>query len=509
MKKFQLNKQYLTIGLYCLGVAVVSLLFGLIVFNLGGIFGFLGRAIGAIKALPYGILLALILYPFVILSTKMYSRLLEKRRPRPRLVSALSLVTVYLGMLLVLGILILGIVPPMIDTVSELIDQISSSYTVIEASLRELMAKSDLLASFADATIEFVRTTLSRLVSTDIASVATSLLAGFVGEAFDILVGLVISIYLLAGRHMMGCLAGKCVAAILPAGGSHRVTMFIKRLYANFTEFISARILSALFLGGGSYLFFRLLGIPYYPILTLVIMVLNFFPVFGTIFSFLVCGVVLLITKPFYTLPVLLILAALELIDNLLIEPHTLTHKVLRQNVGATIVLLLCGYALLGIFGALIAIPVYATIQNSLRAFSVHLLNRRGLPSAIEEYENFNIRLYMTPEQNEGEPLENAATKKVREARQAREARRARAKEKAETAARTKAALMEEKELRAKKEPKAEKQPKASKPPKPQKAQKPPRATKSAKAKDSSQNEKSAVPTSAEEAAPPADTGEG
>ena len=421
MKKFQLDKHYLMIGLYCFGVAVVSLLFGLIVFNLGGIFAFLGRALAAIKALPYGILIALILYPFVTLWTRIYSRLFEKSHPRPRLVSTFSLITVYLGMLLLVGILILGIVPPMIDTVSDLTDRVSSSFASIEESLRSFMAKSDLLASFADAAIDFVRTTLSRLVSTDIASIATALLTGIVGEAFDILVGLVISIYLLAGRHMLSCLFGKCVAAILPAGGTHRVTMFIKRLYANFTEFISARILSALFLGGASYLFFRLLGIPYFPILTLVIMVCNLFPVFGTIFSFLICGAVLLITKPFYTLPVLLILTALELIDNLLVEPHTLTHRALRQNVGSTIVLLLVGYAILGIFGALIAIPVFATIQNSLRAFSVHLLNRRGLPSAIEDYEDFNIRDYMTPEQNEGESLVGTAKKPPRERRQRRE----------------------------------------------------------------------------------------
>ncbi len=444
MKRFQLNKHYLMIGLYAFGVAVVSLLFGLIVFNLGDIFGFLGRAIGAIKALPYGILIALILYPFVTLATRIYSRLLEKKRPRPRLVSALSLVTVYIGMLLVFGILILGIAPPMIDTVSDLIAQISSSLAGIEATLRDLLAKSEFLNSFADAIVEFVATTFSRLVSTDIASVATSLLTGIVGETFDILVGLVISIYLLAGRRMMGCLAGKLVAAILPAGGTHRVTMFIKRLYFNFTQFISARILSALFLGVASYLFFRLLGIPYFPLLTLVIMVFNLFPVFGTILSFLVCGIVLLITKPVYTLPVLAILTALELIDNLIIEPHTLTHKALRRNVGTTIVLLLTGYALLGIFGALVAIPVFATIENALHAFTVHLLNRRSLPSAINDYEDFNIRDYMTPEQNEGEPLaESTTVKRIKAARRPRRTPEERAAAKAKKAAKAPTASAE------------------------------------------------------------------
>ena len=128
-------------------------------------------------------------------------------------------------------------------------------------------------------------------------------------------------------------------------------------------------------------------------------MVLNLFPVFGTIFSFLLCGMVLLITKPTYILPVTGILFALELIDNLLIEPRTLLRRQLRPNIGTTLVLLLVGYAALGVWGALLAIPVFATVHSSLRAFSIHLLNRRHLPTAPEDYRDFDIHKYLDPEE--------------------------------------------------------------------------------------------------------------
>ena len=89
------------------------------------------------------------------------------------------------------------------------------------------------------------------------------------------------------------------------------------------------------------------------------------------------------------------ILIALELIDNLLIEKRTIPHKDLRPNVGVTLLLMLCGYALLGIIGALLAIPVFATIHNALRAFTIHLLNKKKLPTTIDSYYDFNIRDYM------------------------------------------------------------------------------------------------------------------
>lgn len=396
MKRFQLNKQYALIAFYAFSVIVAALLFALVVFRIGDITGMLKGALRSVKAIPYGILIALILYPFLTVTATLYSRLFEKKKPHPRLVSILSMLTVYIGMLLLIGILLLGIIPPMIDTVGDLFTMLSNELTRLENALHDFLSDTPFLADIAHQAGNVFNEFIKNILGTDMTATVTGLLTGLVGETFDILVGLIISIYLLSGRKMLSAIFGKLVAAILPSGGTHRFTMFIKRLYSNFTEFISARILSALFLGIAAYLLFWACGIPYYALLSLIIAVCNLFPVFGTILSLLFCGLVILITRRAYTLPVLGILIALEIIDNLLIEKKTIPHKNLRPNVGATLVLLLCGYALLGILGALLAIPVFATIQNALRAFSIHLLNRKKLPTTVEAYYDFDIRDYMS-----------------------------------------------------------------------------------------------------------------
>lgn len=405
MKRPEINKQYLTVAVYAFGVALASFVFGLIVFNLSEIGAFLGQAISAVKAVPYGIIMALVLYPFINLVSPLYSRLFERKKKHPRLVSAFSLLTVYLGFFLVLAILLLSIIPPMIGTVGELVELLMGALTSAEGLLRDLFAAGGPMAGMADIVIDYVKEAAQGILGSDITGTATDLLTTVVGETFNILIGLIISIYLLAGRSLLGSVCGKTVAAILPQGGAHRFTMFTKRLYSNFTEFISARILSALFLGTLSYLLFLVCRVPFYPLLSLIIVVFNLFPVFGTIFSLLLCAAVLLITRPQYALLVIAILIVLEVLDNLLVEPHTMPHKALRPNVGATIVLMLIGYALLGIAGALIAIPVFATVQNAVRAFTIHLLNRRHLPTDLEEYKGFNVRDHIKKD-TEGTPAE-------------------------------------------------------------------------------------------------------
>ena len=403
MKPFRLNKHYALIAFYAFSVIVAALLFALVLFNLGDIGILLGDALRAIKAIPYGILIALILYPFLNVTSAAYSRLFEKKKPHPRLVSVLSMLTVYLGMLLLIGILLLGIVPPMIDTVIDLVTMLSTEIPQLEGVLNGILADTPFLADIAHQAGSIISAFIADILGTDLAATATGLLSSLIGETFNILVGLVISIYLLAGRKMLSSVFGKLVAATLPSGGAHRFTMFVKRLYSNFTEFISARILSALFLGIAAYLLFWACGIPYYALLALIIVICNLFPVFGTIFSLLFCGLVILITRSAYTLPVLGILIALEIIDNLLIEKHTMPHKSLRPSVGVTMILLLCGYALMGVLGALLAIPVFATIHNALRAFTIHLLNRKKLPTTLDAYYDFDIRDHMA----EGEDIPN------------------------------------------------------------------------------------------------------
>ena len=395
MKRFQLNKQYALIAFYVFSVIVASLFFALVVFRMGSIGELLKGAIRSVRAIPYGILLALILYPFLTVTTAAYSRVFEKKKQHPRLVSVLSMITVYFGMFLLIGILLLGIIPPMIETVGDLFGMLSDELARLEGVVNAFLADAPLLAGIAQHAGTVVNEFIANILGTDLAATATGLLTTLVGETFDILVGLIISIYLLSGRKMLSAIFGKLVAAILPSGGTHRFTMFVKRLYSNFTEFISARILSALFLGIAAYLLFWACGIPYYALLALIIVVCNLFPVFGTILSLLFCGLVILLTRRAYTLPVLGILIALEIIDNLLIEKRTIPHKDLRPNVGVTLVLMLCGYALLGIVGALLAIPVFATIHNALRAFTIHLLNKNKLPTTIDSYYDFNICDYM------------------------------------------------------------------------------------------------------------------
>ncbi len=394
MKHIKPNKQYALIALYVFAVIVLALLCALVAFNLGGIFAWIGRAVTQIRGLMYGIVIALVLYPFVNFSAAKFSKLLNKKKPHPKLVKALSLLSVYAGAFLTLCVLMLGILRPMVSTVTELGSMISGAAVATAEWLDSMFANSPFLLQMYGQAKDFLTHYIPSLATGQLTGILQEIAGSFLGKTFDLIIGLVLSIYLLAGRSTLNVIFGKIVAAVLPKKGAPHFTTFVKRLYSNFTEFVAARIISALLLGITTYLLFWVCGVPFYPLFALIVCVLSLFPVFGSVFSLIISAIIIFITYREYFLLVVGGMILLQIADNLLLEPRLIQHKTLRPDVGTVIVLLLCGYALLGFPGALIAIPVYATVETSVRSLCIRRLLKKNLPVALENYRHFKIEKY-------------------------------------------------------------------------------------------------------------------
>ena len=61
--------------------------------------------------------------------------------------------------------------------------------------------------------------------------------------------------------------------------------------------------------------------------------------------------------------------------------------KKLRLSYGLSAVLVLIGYAFFGFVGALLAVPIYATLNVEFRSFLAHRLAKKHMPIAVDTYE--------------------------------------------------------------------------------------------------------------------------
>lgn len=390
--KNDLNKRYLTISAYALGVILFSLVFFLLCSNILQVLETVKAFLHEIRSVIYGVIFALFFFPFMRTNEAIFTKWLCRKKNRKTLVKILSIVSLYLVFLIVVALVFTMVIPPMLSTITELratlITSINSTKIWIESTAEDF----PFVLNLYDSVAEFLAEELFSSSESSIISQVQSLGSRVISEISSLVIGLVISIYFLASRRYLSSIIGKALAAVFTPQRERKMAYFIKRLYTDFTEFISARILSSLYMSSITFLVCRLFGIPFYPLIFLIMLVLNIVPVFGPMVSALLTVSTIFITSRHHTLILILTILTTQIFENLIIEPAMLKKK-LRPNVGATIAISLLFYSVFGIIGAIVSIPLFATLSVEFRQLAAKILAKKKLPINAAEYDDYDPTL--------------------------------------------------------------------------------------------------------------------
>jgi len=387
----QVNQKYFTIAVYTFLVLAFSILFLIVCVNFNLITSAVGSFFSAIGAILYAILFSLLLLPAVRRLEGGFSRILCRKAPHPYLVSGLAIGTAFLLAFASILILLLGIVPHLVGDAEQLYSAAVDIQASIDSFVENNKASLPFLGELYHAFIEILTT------GGDAASPIFSPL-GALGTAAsqlsNIFLGLIIAVYFLASRRMISGIVGKIIVAILPRRHALGVVRFFKRLYTDFSSFASNRLICAFFLSILMLVLCLLLDIPLLSILVIVALVSHLIPVIGPILGDTASIVFVLILKPWYIgLIFTLVLLSFEIFAVHIFLPRTLPKK-LHPPYALTALAVLIGFFFLGIIGAFVAVPVYATLNMELRRFLFHRLHKKGLPSNAEAYRSFNAEAY-------------------------------------------------------------------------------------------------------------------
>jgi predicted PurR-regulated permease PerM len=186
------------------------------------------------------------------------------------------------------------------------------------------------------------------------------------------LVVLVLSFYFMAALPTIRQLWLRC----LPASKRQRGAAFTDAVLARVSGFVLGNLLTSLIAGVGTTVWLAAFHVPYAFLLGLTVAVLDLIPIIGSTVGGFIASLVALSRG----LPIAIATAIFYTVYRFL-EDHLLTPLVMRRTVrvsaGVTIIATLMGGALLGIIGALVAIPVAATIQLLLEEIAFPHLDQR------------------------------------------------------------------------------------------------------------------------------------
>lgn len=383
------NTRYNTLAAYTMIVIAVSLLYALIVFNLGTVLSIALWFISKIKCVLYAFFFAFISIPPMRFFERVLKKHLLKTRRRQPLVRVLSVVFTMLLILAVLLVVIFAIFPSLETSFSELQASVTPAIEATRKWIEENVKQSEYLLPIYEELTGYLSDTLLSGSSGSLLGSLTGYVRNIADEASAIFLGLVLAMYSLLFRYKINAIISKILAAVLPNRLNTVAYRGVRRTYFYFMEYLSVRLLSAIYLALCSYLLCAILGIPFRSLIAILVLIFNLLPEFGGIVITVLLPLTLLVLERSYALPLFLILLVLHALHVFAVEPFFL-RKRLRPNIGLTVALTLVFGAIFGFVGFLLAVPLYASVRSILQNRQNRRLIKRGLPIGDEYYLRLN-----------------------------------------------------------------------------------------------------------------------
>lgn len=394
MKK---DNHYLAWGLTAVGVVCTILLFYDIVFRSSTVLTYLGRLADILAPVLYGFAMAYLLAPVVNWFEQIIFRYDKRAHPERaehlgKWLRVLSILLTWLLVGLLVYALLQVLLPELYKSVMQLADNTKAYYQIIVSWVQHLLENNPEFARRAGEIFnEYYQEALTWVNQNVIPQLETAVVAvtgGVVGIVVflkNLLIGIIVSIYLLATKEGFAASGCKLCYSFLP---EERAALLIRGAKATdriFSGFVRGKLLDSLIIGILCFIFSNILNFPYAPLVSVVVGVTNVIPFFGPFLGAIPSAFLILLDSPIKCLYFIIFIVALQQFDGNILGP-----KILGDSTGLSsfwvIVAILVGGGLWGVLGMFLGVPIFACIYNGIKSYSAYRLKKKGLPVDTASY---------------------------------------------------------------------------------------------------------------------------
>jgi predicted PurR-regulated permease PerM len=205
---------------------------------------------------------------------------------------------------------------------------------------------------------EAVQQTASSSGAQDTLGIIVGAIWTFVGGVFGVITMLVLAFYLMVDGDSLVRLFVRMFAPENRA----RVEGACRRVTSKVSAWLGGQLLLGTIIGTTAAIGLFLMGVPFFYVLALISGVGEMIPIVGPILSAVPAIAVALSVKPTLALGVIIFFVAQQQLENNILVPKIMQRQVGISPVGVIIALLIGG-SLLGVLGAILAVPTAAILQ--------------------------------------------------------------------------------------------------------------------------------------------------
>ncbi len=386
--KIEWNRKYTTIAVYAFIVLASAGLFFIILSGLSEFTLAIGSYISILYPFLYGFVIAYILNFFMVFAEKWLNKttLREVRYRKFRKVLALVLAYFFAAAFIALFLAfilpqlissITGLVkelPRYIQNISDFISQLSETYTfdqrIVEFLNERWIELGDALNNLAKdllpMTLDFLRNTAMSI--------------------WNIFLGIVISLYLLADKTKFAATGKKVIYGLLTPSHATKVLELLGRTQRIFSKFLVGKVLDSLIVGIIAFVALSIFKMPYVILISFIIAATNIIPFFGPFIGAVPSFIIIFFVSPIQALWFLLFIFLLQQLDGNYIGP-----KILGDSLGISsfwiLFAILVGGKVLGFAGLIAGVPLFVLIYSIIKEYVEMKLKNKGMPESTDAYE--------------------------------------------------------------------------------------------------------------------------
>ena len=390
------DKNMRTIAVTAFLVVAASMLFYFFLFRTTTLGFGLSKVFSVLNPIIYGFVIAYILNPQMIVYEKIVCRILLRlhKHPGRRGKRAIRIFTTFFAlfvMLFILYLLISSIIPELIHSIRNIVLNYQTYADNVNRFINDTFHNPELdeqTAAFLGNAISSVEDWFSSEMVPQINSLATYLTSSvvdFMTFMKNILLGIIISLYILIAKEGMLARFRRFVYAILPVEKANRLLHTLRFADEKFGGFLIGKIIDSLIIGLICYLACLIMRMPYAILIAVVIGVTNIIPFFGPFIGAIPCTVLIFVVSPIKSLIFIIFILCLQQFDGNFLGP-----KILGTSVGVSsymvILSILIGGGFFGVPGMVVGVPLCAVIMALAQTGILRRTKKKNLPGDLESY---------------------------------------------------------------------------------------------------------------------------
>lgn len=181
--------------------------------------------------------------------------------------------------------------------------------------------------------------------------------------------GFIFSIYFLLYKDKLLTIARKLIHTFTSKKMAEKIAYIFREINKTFTRFIGGQLTEAFILGGMCFLGMTVLGLPYAPLIGVIIGITSLIPILGAYIGTIPSVFILLMESPMQALIFIVFLIIIQQIEGNFIYPKVVGNAIGLDGLWVFLAITIGG-KIMGIPGMILGVPSVAVIYTLVREFT-------------------------------------------------------------------------------------------------------------------------------------------